>query len=325
MSDSVHSILSAEAQEARERWERLGARCTDLGAFDDFDFVTGLVSTQGLACDVLFTSMGGADTFAALLPYRRIGPFREIILPRFCPTSAVLMPGDHETTQANDALHEALVHVSANYHRAAFHLSPDRARRATGSGWLSTSLFTYLVDLPNTPDDLTASWSAGTRRLFRKNAEAYRVTEDSLRATTAVEMCAAAYNRSGRPLPVPLGEMGRFAANPGGSVRTRTFLATRHDSSVPEAALVTLHHGKTAYYWIAGSRPGPGMTVLIGRTLVTLRQDGIRTFDFIGANTPSIAEFKRRFGPSLHEYVRLFSSRSRLLDTILRLRNRIRG
>lgn len=72
-----------------------------------------------------------------------------------------------------------------------------------------------------------------------------------------------------------------------------------------EAGVVVLHDDATAHYWIAGSRPGPAMTVLLGHLLERLASNGMKLFDFVGANTPSIAEFKRRFGPQLVSYYRV--------------------
>jgi len=57
-----------------------------------------------------------------------------------------------------------------------------------------------------------------------------------------------------------------------------------------------------AWYWVAGSKRGPAMTVLLTRSLEFLREQGITTLDFMGANTDGITEFKRRFGGRLVEY-----------------------
>ncbi|MEX0599100.1 MAG: GNAT family N-acetyltransferase, partial [Rhodothermales bacterium] len=97
--------------------------------------------------------------------------------------------------------------------------------------------------------------------------------------------------------------------------------AVRHKSSDEiHAAVVILNDGRTAYYWIAGSRPGDGMTVLIGELLPRLFNQGIELFDFMGANTPGIAEFKRKFGARLVPYFALTRCREDL--TLLRtLRN----
>ena len=97
----------------------------------------------------------------------------------------------------------------------------------------------------------------------------------------------------------------------------RCFTVSLQESQAAEAGLIVLHDANSAYYWIAGSKPGPAMTVLIGNVLTELKQAKFNTFDFVGANTPSIAEFKRRFGPVLTPYIAGFVTPNRLLNTLL--------
>ncbi|NNE46948.1 MAG: GNAT family N-acetyltransferase [Rhodothermales bacterium] len=323
MPSAKDAILSAHSPEARERWEEMQSRCPTRGAFDDFDLVTGLSHVQQLQCEVLVTSVDNEDQFGAILPFRRIGPFRDAILPRFCPTSPVLIPTDAPVAVRSAAIESALACMARRYHRVSLHLTADVTPLVSNDAWGSTPLYTYRLDLTKLTADITATWSAGTRRLYRKNVESYRV-EETADTATAVQLCWNSYARAGRPLPIDQRAMSEFAHQPPGDVSTRTFLATNRDSNVSEAGLVVLQHGGMAFYWIAGSMPGPGMTVMIGHVLQVLRESGLTDFDFLGANTPSIAEFKRRFGPTLHEYTRMASSRSWLLDSLLAARNRFR-
>ena len=92
------------------------------------------------------------------------------------------------------------------------------------------------------------------------------------------------------------------------------------DDGRAEAAVCTITDAGTSYYWLAGSVPGPAMTVLLGSLLPKLRQDGVRIFDLVGANTPSIAEFKRRLGAQLEEYRALTSVSRPELRWLLRLK-----
>ena len=71
---------------------------------------------------------------------------------------------------------------------------------------------------------------------------------------------------------------------------------TRDGSGQAVAAVGFLVHNKAVYYWLAGSRPGPAMTILLSSALPALAATGAEAFDFVGGNTPSIAEFKRRLG-----------------------------
>ncbi len=324
MPSADHSILSAGTDEARDRWAALSDRCAYTpGAFGDFDFVTGLAQIQDLPCDVVFASADGADRMAILLPYRRLGPYREAILPRFCPTSGVLLKAGIDWENARRSASSALGFVRRSFHRCGVHLSSEAAKFFDVDDWTSTPLYTFEFDLSGLGDDVTADWSAGTRRLFRKSRAEYDVNVRDGQTGKAVKLCAESYRRSGRPLPIDVASFAAFAAAPPGNVTTQTYIATNLTSGTEEAGLVVLHSGQSAYYWIAGSVPGAAMTVLLGVVIDKLREQGTRTFDFLGANTPSIAEFKRRFGAARVEYRRLFTSRSRLLDFAIRTRSRL--
>ena len=110
------------------------------------------------------------------------------------------------------------------------------------------------------------------------------------------------YARSGTALDVDAAAARRLVQRLLATDAARAF-GVRDSQGVALSAVVVAQDGRTAYYWIAGSRPGPGMTVLLAGLLPLLQREGFDTFDFVGANVPSIAEFKRRFGPQLTPYV----------------------
>src|SRR5690606_37038344 len=86
---------------------------------------------------------------------------------------------------------------------------------------------------------------------------------------------------------------------------TEAYAAAHKETGKQEAAVVVLRDDSSAAYWIAGSVPGDGMTFLLGTIFPELRASGISRFDFVGANTPSIAEFKRRLGGRLETYYQI--------------------
>jgi hypothetical protein len=62
------------------------------------------------------------------------------------------------------------------------------------------------------------------------------------------------------------------------------------------------------------------MTVLIGTVVPRLHALGVKSFDFVGANTPSITEFKRRFGSVRQEYAYVSAVRRPELRAAMALR-----
>ncbi len=185
-----------------------------------------------------------------------------------------------------------------------------------GSGWKQDHLKTYVLPLQDTSVDVTSDWSSSTRRLYRKHSARLNVIEDSTAASRIVALWIEAYARSSSPLEIDALAMTGLVDWLHQHSECRVFAAVDHDGSV-EGGLVVLMHRETAYYWIAGSVPGPAMTVILGDVIQRLKSEGVATFDFLGANTPSIAEFKRRFGPHLIEYPRLIASRSRIFEAML--------
>ena len=240
-------------------------------------------------------------------------------LPPLCPVHRPLLaaPLDKAATHARTSpLDRLLARLDAHADQATFALGADDPRPYTWAGYDVAPRATYTLDLTT---DVEAGFSASVRRAVRRQSGAFDLVEDAALAPEAVRLMAASYARQGSALGRSESAVGGLAAAFGASGLARTFAARRGGTA--EAALVAATDGRTAYYWIAGSAPGPAMTVLVAHALGQLAEAGVTAFDFCGANTPSIAEFKRRFGPVLTPapLARRVSGRA------LRLADRLRG
>jgi hypothetical protein len=253
---------------------------------------------------------------------KKTGPFRTAHVPAFTSFTPILfeqaLPESqlHDQTSPLDAL---LNDLQTRYASTHLHLPPawSDMRTFQWNGWSVRPLYTYQVDLTNA-DSLQSNWSTGTRRLFRQAETDYDVDETT-EADAVVTWVGRSYERQERKLPVEPHRLKSLIMNLQQAGLVRIFTATKKTGSTPEAALALLHDETTAYYWVAGSTPGAAMTILLGRVFDRLQQDGFKTFDFVGANTPSIAEFKRRFGSMLIPYYRATFERSTLTRLISRL------
>ena len=241
----------------------------------------------------------GRVVAGSMLHWRQRGLRRQVILPPATQYSAFLInkpPSESEVHQRNTPLEWLLQVIEQRYHKIHLFASLADPRPAQWRGWCAEPRFTYCLNPVS--DTFLMRWSTSTRRTFRKYRAHFTIERDPHWAESIVRMCAASYRRQGRA----------FVRDPKAMValihmlspQVHCFVALQ--DRVPKAGLAVLHDGKTAHYWIAGSEPGPSMTVLIGNTLSQLKKDGIENFDFVGANTPSIAEFKRRFGATLASY-----------------------
>ena len=246
-----------------------------------------------------FINFCGEDA-ALLLHTKGRGLLRRVIVPPFTQYSALLLgrPAPaHQVHRQAAPLDRLLKHTEHQARSADLLVKLKDPRTAQWRGWDVRPLFTYMIDLPSNIDD----WSEGARRTWRSKTSNYRIEEDPCHLRTIIDLCVKSYERHERRMPGKPAALETVATAMG--PWARTFAAIR-DNTV-EGGVVVLHDDRTAHYWIAGSIPGPAMTVLIGEVLTILHTSGIAKFDFVGANTPSIAEFKRTFGPVLTQYYHL--------------------
>lgn len=249
----------------------------------------------------------------ASLAVRRVGPFSQVVLPPFAPYSAIVLQA--ESGRASDATRslEALaLDLESRFDDLVIHLPPGHPFTPvlTGRSWDVSTRRTYLLDTRTAAE--VETWSASAGRNFRRHAEDFEVREEPGQAESVALLCRASYERSRRAPPIRPDSMAPLARAVVEAGLGQAWTARDAEGRV-QAGLVTLTAGPTSSYWMAGSEPGPAMTVLLGRVLSELRDRGIPRFDFVGANTPSIAEFKRRFGGQLVEYAAARRTPNRLL------------
>ena len=264
----------------------------------------------------------GRDEAGAVVYWRRRGPSREVVIPPFTQYSPVWIrsaPSEAAVHSRRSAFEALLTALAVDFAQLRFFIAIPDIRPAQWQGWRVNPLYTYRLSLVE--DDLMGRWSSATRRTYRKHEGAYRVEEQPGAASAIIQHCTESYGRHGRSLPATPSRVQALVDTLQAVEHVRLFTATPINDQTPEGGLAVLHDGQTAHYWIAGSTPGPAMTVLLGHTLPRLRDAGIEVFDFVGANTPSIAEFKRHFGPVLTPYFHL----EKITRPELRLLHRLRG
>jgi hypothetical protein len=264
------------------------------------------------------------DGLAAVLPVfeKKRGPFRAAALPplTFLVTPLLAAPLKESDIHARRSPLDALLALlAARYHQASLLLHPSLsdARPLLWAGWRVTPRYTYALDLTGLD---RSGWSQSTRWRVNKEAGRYQIVENPACAEAAVALTAEAYRRRSDALDLDGADVLRLVSTLVEAGLVRAFGAFAEGEAAPEAAVVVLHDGQTAVDWLAGSRPGPAMTVLLAGVLERLAADGLRRFDFGGANVPSIAEFKRHFGGRLSLYFHARIIPSPVLRALDRLR-----
>ncbi|HEX7069564.1 MAG TPA: GNAT family N-acetyltransferase [Rhodothermales bacterium] len=303
-------------------WERM--RCATGGgtAFARIHFARALADEFGydLAAHAVRSESGSLNA-GVLCHVRRLGPYRRAVVPPFVQYTPVLLDpplSEHVVHGGDSPLQILLATLAERYGGIALNLTPDLqdVRAAAWSGYRVQPLYTYRIDLePDRP--VHSEWSENALRLFRRFTGDYTVVDGIEHARDVVQLCADGYARHERGLPVAEDRLVSLVRRLTELNLVQVYALRAREGETCEAGIVVLRSDDTAHYWVAGSRPGPAMTVLLGHVLERLAQDGIRMFDMVGANTPSIAEFKRKFGPRLESYYRLEATPAlglRLLD-----------
>ena len=210
--------------------------------------------------------------------------------------------------------------LEAEYHKAAAQMA-DRlasefsyvqlshaptlidARALIWRGWTVQTRYTYVVDLTDL-DRLWDQFENRTCTVIRKAERAgFRVRrEDDL------DLFKRQYQRMVQARGIPSALSAEAATAFYEAVRdaglSETFLAESAEGK-PACMVVFVRGFDTLYAWISGADPqfdrSGAISLLYWRVFQEMASEFPR-FDFVGANIPSIAKFKRGFGGELVRY-----------------------
>ncbi|MDT8325622.1 MAG: GNAT family N-acetyltransferase [Bacteroidota bacterium] len=175
-------------------------------------------------------------------------------------------------------------------------------------------------------DELWEGYSQSLRRKIRRASENdLRIDTDPLPQTLA-DCYGESYHRHGILPPIPVPEIQRWLADLSRQGLVRMYAARRADGRCV-ATRALIRDGETMYDWLAGSNPPiapSGSHWLLHLLLTRAIDEGCTRFDFMGANTPGVSDFKRSFGGREQQYVEMEWYRPALLKQVNRLRTRQR-
>ena len=264
------------------------------------------------------------------LARRRMGLYR-LETPELTPYTGLLLapvtgkgPAKGEAAQHHACTH-LLDYLAKHYDRVSLTHAPAIAdvRPFTWQGWDAHLRYTYRLPL----GDSNALWE----RTERRTRTAIRKAEKlgyQLRPTSDVVLFRQQYeaiyaNQASGP-PVAAATAERFVA-----AALEAGLAQAYEIASPDgtAAVVAFVEGfDTTYAWAAGADPAYNHTGAIS-LLYWQYWDTVahQYFDFVGANIPSIAFFKRGFGCDLAPYYAVVGYKSRWVKRAFDLRQALRG
>jgi len=274
-------------------WERAFLRTP----FTRLSYLRAISVASGRRLDVWGAWESGR--LVAALPLFAASPFRRVLPPPLTPyTEPVLEafpPGAriHDRTSILDALIAAL---QSHYHAFALHLPPTwpDARSFTWAGCRSEVLYTYRIPL-----DQPFALARVRKREAKESGEIFPAEASHL--TNALEL---SMQRQRRALPLPSNNLAEALPE---ILRHGLAFRTEHPNGAASMSLLT---PEGAFDFLAGGEPGPGRAALLLHQMAYAKAVGCTFFDLCGANTPSIAEYKRGFGGVLTPYTRVVWMRS---------------
>lgn len=251
---------------------------------------------------------------------RKQGPFRLYTTPDLCPHGGFLYaPVASESPAKPESEHSSATKVLAafltrRYHSVQLAHAPAIVdmREFIWSDWEVQPRYTYYIPL----DDPEAIWG----RMERRVRTVIRKAENEgfgCRQGADTEQLRRLYELvyAGQPgrAPVAPEVVERFAAAAQQKGLTETHLV--ESTSGEAASIVVFAHGiDCVHAWVAGADPAfreGGATSLLYWKF--LEQANASRFDFVGANIPAIAFFKRGFGGELVAYSSVHRANGRLL------------
>lgn len=249
------------------------------------------------------------DVLVAATPLirKKAGPYIINSLPPLTPFLSPILrtvPRDvdfHHRETAFDALLDYLGRESQT--TLSLHPAIADMRPFVWASWDVSPKYTYVVNLKE-HEDLLTSWSQSARNIARSEAKHFTIVNTPEFADKAISFMLESYRKSGATLNLDVNSIAAFVSKLLDAGMAHVHSAQEVNTNEIVASAITLEDHSTGYYWIAGSRHNKAMTVLIANILSIYRTAGKDTFDFVGANVPSIAEFKRSFGGTLQIYFR---------------------
>lgn len=305
MSDAC--FLDPTDPSVEAAWSDLLARSEQASPFSTLPYASAICRATGLSFRLAGTWNGDRLSGGVVLFEKRRGPYRLAVVPPITPYTSFLLAEplrQADVTHRRSALGTLLQAVLPRYHAAAFHLHPSLSdvRPFQWSGLSAQVLYTYRQAIPE-HEVLLRGASRSVRRTL-KRAEHLDVTEAE-NVAEATAMVMHSFEHQDRSFPLSATQLTDLTSRLAEAGLARIFVARDRADGTTTGAQVMLHRGDSVYHWVGGSHRGPAKTLLVTTAMERLRREGTATIDLVGANTPSIAEFKRSFGLRLTPYYRV--------------------
>lgn len=245
---------------------------------------------------------------------------------------------ERETGQASKAesfrheIMDALLEfIEKEYQVISFSLPPGfkDIRSFNWRNYSSEVYYTYRAEMKDA-ETLFSRFLPALRRQIKKGEKLpYQIRDASSPAEIAAvyDLIHTSYMRQDHPIRFNREQLTSFLETP--ELKKHLRVRTIWWEDKPVATIVLLVEATMAYYWLAGGdhnyfRTGLNQ-VLLWQVIRELCEQGPYTFDFMGANTPSISNYKSGYNFELVSYYRVFKETGRIARRLMTVKRFIRG
>ncbi len=278
-------------------------RCEKTSVFFGWEWLHTLSEVFQFSIDLFVVSSGERPIVIAVVPTKQRGGVAIASPLPMAPSNLVLCRTDNPPKaqkaelSIQHAMEVLLDELERCFGMVSLALPPNilDTRVFLWHSWRVIPHYTYQVNLTS-PDAVRARYSQSLRRKLSAAGERFHIRTIQ-RPEIIAKMFEASYNRKGLVPPFSPAVIRRLLE------ALREFPPVELWGIEDErgkllAVRVVVNDSNTWYDWIAGALPdsSPASHVLVDFLIARALERGAETFDFMGANTPKVVDFKRAFG-----------------------------
>ena len=258
---------------------------------------------------------------------RKKGFFTMARRPFATPYAGIILKGGDDDVELR-ALAEMICFLSSHFNYTKLVHTPSfrNMQAFRDYGWSIGQKYTYIIDL----DDEESIWNrfeCDLRNVIRKARRNGISVRECWDADPFYELYKDTFENRGISITITRDTIGRLCEYLKSGGIGRLFTAETSNGEVGAAAIVTWDE-TSAYYTLSASHPilrTSGAPSLLLWEIIREMSRRFRTFDLVGANIPSIAQFKKQFNPRLVGYHTSEEYSPRICKMLYRLYSHLPG
>lgn len=308
MNASSRFTVRPAAESDRPAWEGLLSRAPQALPLHHWDWPGLAAVERGRPVRLLVCATDGTPVAAVSLVERRIRGLRHWRHPAPCPSGGLLLAQDDAPALQRDVLQALSSYCRRAVPCCELIFSPHvpDLRPLLWEGWSASPHYNYVSRI-DAEDALARDAENAVRRQAAKAAaEGLQLHEGPQWIEPVLALAEETRRRQGIP-PWVAPEFFRRLVNGAedDGLGTIVLAVTGRDEHEPHAGAVLLHWRGTVTYLLGASRldagaPRGAPTLLhMEGTAACFRRWGCLDYDWAGANTAGVAQFKKKFRPRL--------------------------